>query len=443
MNMTYSNGRKSMDKSIVVVGMGYVGIPVAVTFAEKGFQVIGINRSKPKVDMINSGECPLKGNEPELEDLLRTMVKEGKLSATQDFSVCRDAQAILIAVQTPFDREKMQPKYIALRSALTEVGKNLSKGTLVVIESTIAPTTMEKVVSPILEKESSLLAGEDFYLANCPERVMPGRLLRNIREYDRVVGGINEESAKKAVELYKNITQGELNPTDSLTAEIVKTTENAYRDVQIAFANEVALICEKLGVDAYEVRELVNKCPFRDMHFPGAGVGGHCLPKDSWLLAFGVKDKYTPKIIALARELNDSMPQHMMELIEAALGEGKVKIEDVVISVLGVAYLADSDDTRNSPAAPIIRELKARNIKIKVHDPFVREFEEQIVLADINETLEGSDCLVLVTSHSAYKDLKLDDLKRLMRTPVIVDGRNAFDKKVCISNGFIFRGIGK
>ena len=137
------------------------------------------------------------------------------------------------------------------------------------------------------------------------------------------------------------------------------------------------------------------------------------------------------------------MPQHMMELIEAALGEGKVKIEDAVISVLGVAYLADSDDTRNSPAAPIIKELRARNIKIKVHDPFVREFEEQIVLANLNETLEGSDCLVLVTSHSAYKDLELDNLKRLMRTPVIVDGRNAFDKNVCIANGFIFRGIGK
>jgi UDP-N-acetyl-D-mannosaminuronic acid dehydrogenase len=436
-------GVRSMDKNIVVVGMGYVGIPVAVTFAKKGFNVVGINRSKPKVDIINSGECPLKGNEPDLEDLLKKAVDEGKLSATQDFSVCKDAQAILIAVQTPFDKETMEPKYIALRSALTNVGKNLSKGTLVVIESTIAPTTMEKVVRPILEKESGLLAGEDFYLANCPERVMPGRLLRNIKEYDRVVGGINEKSALMAVELYKHIVEGNLHPTDSLTAEIVKTTENAYRDVQIAFANEIALICEKLGVNAYDVRELVNKCPFRDMHIPGAGVGGHCLPKDSWLLAYGVKDKHSPKIIALARELNDSMPLHMVELIESALSEGEVKIEEATISILGIAYLADSDDTRNTPAGPILRELKAKNAGIRGHDPFVTEFEGLDISSNIDDVLRDSDCLVLVTSHSAYSNLELERIKTLMRTPIIVDGRNVFDKEVCIENGFIYKGIGK
>jgi UDP-N-acetyl-D-mannosaminuronic acid dehydrogenase len=432
-----------MGNNIVVVGMGYVGIPVAVSFAEKGYKVIGINRSKPKVDMINSGECPVKGNEPDLQDLLKKAVEEGKLSATQDFSVCKDAQAVLIAVQTPFDKETMQPKYVALRSALTEVGKNLSKGTLVVIESTIAPTTMEKVVKPILENESGLSAGEDFFLANCPERVMPGRLLRNIREYDRVVGGINEKSAQMAADLYKNVTQGELFPTDSLTAEIVKTTENAYRDVQIAFANEVALICEKLKVNAYEVRELVNKCPFRDMHIPGAGVGGHCLPKDSWLLAYGVKGELTPRLIALARELNDSMPKHMVELIESALGEGNVKSAEATISIMGVAYLADSDDTRNSPAAPIIIDMRAKGADVRAHDPFVLEFNDLTIYSDINEVLKDSDCLVLVTSHSDYSNLDLGHVKDLMRTPIIIDGRNVFDKNDCISNGFIYRGIGK
>ncbi len=432
-----------MDKSIVVVGMGYVGIPVAVSFAQKGYNVIGINRSKPKVDMINSGECPLKGNEPDLDDLLMKSVKDGRLSATQDYSVCKDAQAILIAVQTPFDKETMQPKYIALRSALTEVGKNLSKGTLVVIESTIAPTTMEKVARPILEKESNLMAGEDFYLANCPERVMPGRLLRNIREYDRVVGGINEKSAQVAMELYKNVTEGNLYPTDSLTAEIVKTTENAYRDVQIAFANEVALICEKLNVNAYEVRELVNKCPFRDMHIPGAGVGGHCLPKDSWLLAYGVRDRFSPKLIALARELNDFMPKHMTELIESAFGEGNVEVAKSMISILGVAYLADSDDTRNSPASPIIQAMKAKGAEVRAHDTYVEEFEGMSIESDIDSVLKDSDCLVLVTSHCEYTNLDLEHIKNLMKTPIIIDGRNVFNKEKCTSNGFIYRGIGK
>ncbi len=432
-----------MNKKIVVVGMGYVGIPVAVAFATKGFQVVGINRSRPKVDMINNGECPIKGEEPGLEELLKKMVAEGRLSATQDFSACRDAHTILIAVQTPFDTQKMEPKYSSLESALRDVGKNLTKGSLVVIESTIAPTTMEKVAKPILETESGMVAGKDFYLANCPERVMPGRLLQNIREYDRVVGGINEESTKIALELYQHVVEGELYPTDSLTAEVVKTAENAYRDVQIAFANEIALICEKLDVNAYEVRGLVNKCPFRDMHKPGAGVGGHCLPKDSWLLAWGVKNVLSPKIIALARDINDSMPHHMVELTVAALQEGGVKIEEAVISILGLAYLENSDDIRNSPAFPIIQELKGRCAEVRPHDPFVEECEGLSVFHNLDKALKGSNCIVLVTAHTSYKNLSLEHIKELMRTPIIVDGRNVFDKDVCTGNGFVYKGVGK
>jgi UDP-N-acetyl-D-mannosaminuronic acid dehydrogenase len=375
--------------------------------------------------------------------MLKRLVTEMKLSATQDFSACKDAHAILIAVQTPFDIQKMEPKYTSLESALTDVGKNLSKGTLVLIESTIAPTTMERVVKPILEEESKLKAGEDFFLANCPERVMPGRLLQNIKEYDRVVGGINEKSALKAVELYRQIVEGELFPTDSLTAEIVKTSENAYRDVQIAFANEIALICEKLSVNAYEVRELVNKCPFRDMHIPGAGVGGHCLPKDSWLLAYGVKNKFSPRLITLGREINDFMPHHMVELIESALSDAQLKTQDAVVTVLGVAYLADSDDTRNSPAQPIINELTNKGAKIRVHDPFVKDFEELEMSDNLDEALADSDCLVLVTAHSAYKVLDLDEIKKTLRTPIIVDGRNVFDKDECVKMGFVYFGIGK
>ncbi len=432
-----------MDRKVVVVGMGYVGIPVAVAFADSGFNVIGINRSKPKVDMINNGECPIKGNEPNLSGLLKKVVSEGKLSATQDFSVCKDAYAILIAVQTPFDIQKMEPKYTALESALSDVGKNLSSGILVIIESTIAPTTVEKVAKPILERESKLSAGEDFYLANCPERVMPGRLLQNIREYDRVVGGINEESAQKAVELYKNIVQGELFATDSLTAEIVKTTENAYRDVQIAFANEIALICEKLERDVFEVRNLVNKCPFRDMHIPGAGVGGHCLPKDSWLLAYGVKDRFSPKIITQAREINDFMPYHMMELVKNALSEGGVNINDANITVLGLAYLQDSDDTRNSPALPIIEELGGVCGKIRIHDPVVKEFEGYDLHQNLEDAIKDSDCIIIVTAHTVYRDLDLQYIKEIMRTTIIVDGRNVFDKEECIAKGFVYFGVGK
>ncbi len=432
-----------MFKNIVVVGMGYVGIPLAVEFARAGFDVIGINRSRPKVDMINRAECPIKGNEPELPELLIKVVKDGKLKATQDFSVCKDADAILIAVQTPFNVEEMKPKYESLESAVRDVGKNLSNGTLVIIESTIAPTTMEKVVKPILEKESGLKAGEEFYLGNCPERVTPGKLLKNIRELNRAVGGINEQTRERMIELYKHIVKAELYPTDCLTAEVVKTAENAYRDVQIAFANEIAMICSKFGIDVFEVRELVNKCPYRDMHLPGTGVGGHCLPKDSWLLTYGIGDKYDPKMLKLGREINDNMPLQMVELIKAGLTEAGIDKDKSTILIMGLAFLEESDDTRNSPAYTILDEVKKMGADYYLHDPFVEEFNGEKITKDLDETLKNSDCIVIVTMHDVYRRMKIEDLKEKMKGNVIIDGRNVFNKAKCIENGFVYRGIGK
>lgn len=430
-------------KNIVVVGMGYVGIPVAVEFANAGFDVIGINRSRGKVDLINSGICPIKGDEPRLAELVEKTVKIGKLKASQDFSVCKNADAIIIAVQTPFDMKLKKPLYNELRSAVTDVGKNLKKEALVIVESTIAPTTMYKVVKPLLEKHSRLNAGKDFYLVHCPERVMPGRLLANIEEYDRAVGGIDTKSCEIAMELYKHIVKGKLYPTDCLTAEIVKTTENAYRDVQIAFANEFAIICETLGVDAYKTRELVNKCPFRDLHIPGAGVGGHCLPKDSWLLAYGVKGKYNPKLIKLARNINDTMPIHVFELVKKAVSQAGLNIKNSKIAVLGFAYLQNTDDTRNTPALPLIQKLKKSGAVVRVHDPFVERYEDIEITNDFKKAVKDANCIVIVTAHRDYRNINLMELKKLMATPVIVDGRNVFDKDMCNREGFIYTGVGK
>ena len=450
---------------IVVVGMGYVGLPVSAEFANKGFDVVGVEILKWKVDWINEGKCPIQGNEPGLAELLEKVVKNGKLRATQDFSECKDADAILICTETPFDLKRKEPNYSALKSAVGSVAKNLEKKSLIVIESTVAPKTMENVVKPILEKtfskkskksfrmygksyfpyneKNGKKAGKDFYLANCPERVMLGKLLYNIENLDRVVGGIDKKSQKLAVKLYSNIMKGKLYPTDCLTAEVVKTTENAYRDVQIGFANEIALICEKLGVDVFRVRELVNKCPYRDMHIPGAGVGGHCLPKDSHLLAYSVKDKIDSKMLMTAREINENMPLHMIELIEDCFKEIKKDLKKSKISVLGLAYLQNSDDTRNTPAFPIIKKLKENGADVIAHDPYVKEYEDICVTEDIDKSLKDSDCLVLVTAHDKYKKLNLKRIKELMRTPVIVDGRNCFSKEECEKEGFVYRGIGK
>lgn len=432
-----------MFNKIVIVGTGYVGIPVAAIFADKGFNVVGINRTEEKVNKINKGLCPIEGEEPNLAELISRVVKNKKLIATTDYSECKNADAILICVETPFDSEKWKPNYKSLESALKSVGENMSKGSLIIVESTIAPTTMDTLVKPVLEKVSKMKAGKDFFLGNCPERVMPGKLLYNIENLPRVCGGINEETRKKMIELYSPIVKAELYPTDCLTAEVVKTAENAYRDVEIAFANEVALICEKLGIDAYEVRELVNKSPYRNMHFPGAGVGGHCLPKDSLLLSYGVKGILTPKLMLLARELNDHMPLHTATLLLETFKDMKINPKNKSIAVCGFAYLENSDDTRNTPSLGVIDELKKNGIEVKVHDPFVKSYQDIDINKDFYKSIEGADGIIFVTAHNQYKNLNLDKIKETMKTPIIIDGRNLFDKTEMINKGFMYKGVGK
>jgi UDP-N-acetyl-D-mannosaminuronic acid dehydrogenase len=304
--------------------------------AEKGFDVAGIDVVKERAEAVNSGRLPLKGEEPGLAELLSKAVKKGRLRATTSFSACKDRTAIFVCVDTPIDADK-KPEYSRLESAVRGIGKNMHKGTMVVIESTIAPGTMTGLVAKILTKESGLALGKGFKLVHCPERVMPGRLLYNLRNYDRVIGGSDKEAVRRASAIYSRIMKGKLHPTDLTTAEIVKTAENAYRDVQIAFANEVALISEKLGSDAFDVRRLVNTCPFRDMHTPGAGVGGHCLPKDPWLLVYGGREA-APKLIPTARDVNDSMPFHMLDLASEALAQVGRKLEDSVVAVMGRSW---------------------------------------------------------------------------------------------------------
>ncbi len=416
---------------VCVVGMGYVGIPVAAKFAEAGFDVVGIDIDEAKVEKINKGIYPLKGNEPGIRELIKKVVGNKKLRASTNYDECKDADFIIVCVQTPMNGD--EPNYSFLKSAVKEVGKRLKKGATVSIESTLAPGTMEKIVKPILESESGMKAGEDFYLVHCPERVRPGHLLYQLENFGRVIGAVNEKSGEVAKRFYRNVVKGDLDVTDVTSAELVKTIENTYRDVQIAFANEVALICENLGVDVFKIRELVNKCPWRDMHVPGTGVGGHCIPKDPKLLMYSVKDIFEPELIKTSRKINEYMPYHTVKLIKSVVKKAKV-------SVLGLAFVKDCDDTRNSPAHVIIEELKKHGFEVSAHDPFVES-------ESLEECLKDSDCLVLVTDHSEFKKLStregLEKIKGLMRTPVIVDGRNLFDKKLCEEMGFVYKGVGK
>lgn len=434
---------ESKTAKLVVLGLGYVGLPVACLFAEAGFPVVGIDRLRDKVETINRGQSPGEGKEPGLAELVSQMVGQGRFRATTDYEACRDAQIVLIAVETPVDWATKKPAYAALRCALTDLGHNLSPGAMVIIESTIAPGTMERVVKPILEETSGLrvnnrLKAGDFYLVNCPERVMPGKLLANIRGCHRVVGGTSPEAAELAVRLYRYVVEADLDPVDCLTAELVKTMENTYRDVQIAFANEMALLCEDMGADVWQVRELVNKSPYRNMHLPGAGVGGHCIPKDPWLLIANASDDFEPRLIPTARAVNDGMPLHVADLTVDALNEAGVSVADAKVAVLGYAYLANADDTRNSPSKALAARLRELGADVVIHDPYVPEYQ-----GDLMERVRGCDAVVLMVAHDDYRALDLGRARQLMRTPVLVDGRNALDGQSCRAAGLICRGVGR
>ena len=427
---------EAKDAKVAVIGLGYVGLPVAAEFARVGFDVIGVDVIEQRLVKINAGESPIEGNEPGLEELLAEVTASGRLHATSDYEELVDRDVILIDVQTPVDGNN-EPRYVALSAVLKDLRSVLKKGALVIVESTIAPGTMRKLVQPLLE-EDGLMLNEDFYLGNCPERVMPGKLLSNLRTLSRVVGGMTHQTAETMVSLYSHVVEGDLDAVDCVTAEIVKTAENAYRDVQIAFANEVALICEAVGGDVWKVRELVNKSPGRHMLLPGAGVGGHCIPKDSWLLAYGAKDLEVPlRVIPAARMTNDAMPLHMAELLANALGEHGIDLKDAKVLVMGYAYLEDSDDTRNSPSEVLVQALADAEAEVVIHDPYVPGYQ-----SDLLKSAEGCDAVVLMVKHHHYKETDLALLKAKLRHPVFVDGRRQFDIREMKQLGFTYSGVG-
>jgi len=435
---------------MAVIGMGYVGIPAAALFADvPGFEVTGIQRRSArsgwKIDFLNQGRSPFPETEPEIGELIRRVALEKRtFRVTDDIEEAGRAQVILIDVQTPVDEQHV-PRYDSLKEVCTQIGQRLAPGCLVCVESTVAPGTTVHVVKPILEERSGMQAGKDFSLSFSYERVMVGRLLHNIRNYPRIVGGLTPACGERAAELYRNIVKAPVVVTDCLTAEVAKTVENAYRDVNIAFANEIALICESLGVDVYEVRQLVNNLPndpsnpsanpVRNMHMPGAGVGGHCLPKDSWLLKYGV-DTYgsvpvDSKILINARKVNDFMPVHMAEMAATTLIHEGVPLSSAKVAILGYSFLENSDDTRNTPAKILVDELISRKIvNIVIHDPFVRKEEMPNIFRDLTEALRGAHCACLVTAHSEYRKKKLIEALRLMKSAIIIDGRNVLPRDI-------------
>ena len=428
---------RNFVNTLAVIGLGYVGLASAVIFASKGLGVIGVDVYAERVEAVNNGRCYIK--EPGLDVLLHDVVSKGLLRATTDaVEAVRESDAIIIAVPTPVKDSVVDLSY--LREALESVKEGLHKGLLVVVESTILPGTTVNLVKPLLE-ESGLKVEEDFYLAHVPERVAPGRAIDELSNMPRVVGGIGPSSTEKAIELYSRANP-RLYTTDATTAEFVKLIENTYRDLNIAYANLLALMAEKLGIDIYEAIMLANTHHRVNIHLPGAGVGGPCLTKDPYMLTSVIPEFWGTKLIRLARRINEYMPKHTVELVETALRSSGLSVRDARVAILGTAYKGGVDDTRESPAKYIVAELLSRGAEVVVYDPYTAESFGAEKALSLEDAVKDVDVILIVTDHPEFKNLDLNIVNNLVRHKIIVDGRRVVEPYQAIKHGFRYYGIG-
>ncbi len=414
---------------IAVIGLGYIGLPTAIMFANAGFNVTGYEIRKEVVDKINSGKAHIV--EPEIDELLKKAVESGRLKVTSDLEEIRDRDVYIICVQTPLNDDKT-PNLSYLESAVKTVAKAMKRGSLVVIESTVPPLTTIKMAK-LIEEMTGFKAGEDLYMVHAPERVMPGRIFKELVYNSRIFGGITPESAELAEKLYRSFVKGQTFKTNSTVSEVVKLMENTFRDVNIALANEFAYLAHQYGIDVFEAIELANTHPRVNIHTPGIGVGGHCLPKDPHLLVWPAKDDFG--LIRLSREINDGMPLLAKDLLFEALKTVNLPPEKAVVAVLGLAYKGDSDDTRNSPAKAFIGVIAEDVGEVRTYDPFVEGTH-----GSVEEAVKGADAVVIATDHSEFKSLDWESLGKLMRTRILIDGRHVVKEP---PRGFLFKGIGR
>lgn len=396
-------------KSICVIGIGYVGLPTAAMFASKGHKVVGFDLNQKAVDALNKGEIIIE--EPGLGELVKEVVEKGNLSAQ---TTCpKDCDVYIIAVPTPINEDKTADMRF-VEAATKSIVPCVRKGCIVILESTSPPRTVEDLMFPIL-KETGLEIGEDLLVAHSPERILPGRVIEELRTNSRIVGGINEKSSLAVKEIYESIVEGEILLTTSTTAEMCKLMENTFRDVNIALANELAKMSEELGVNAWEVIKLANYHPRVNILSPGPGVGGHCIALDPWFL---VEKSANAKLIHQARLNNDSMPEFVMNKISNILGG----LEGKTVSIYGVTYKPDIDDVRESPVMHLKDLLKGNGATVKVCDPHAGEQVENN--SGIYEAGKDSDIIVLGVNHSEFKDVDFVKLTSDMKQKNVLDTRN-------------------
>jgi UDP-N-acetyl-D-mannosaminuronic acid dehydrogenase len=403
-------------KKICVIGLGYIGLPTSAIFAKAGIEVVGVDVSEKVVQKLNKGEVHIE--EVGLPELVKEVVESGKLrgSVTPE-----EADAFIIAVPTPIHEDQTaNVDYVV--SATKAIAPYLKKGSVVIVESTIPPRTMNDVVAPII-KENGLDPMNDVYLAHCPERVLPGRILIELIENTRIVGGVTPEASKKAGDVYRKVVTGDVIETEAVTAEMSKLMENTFRDVNIALANELVKISAKLNVNAHDVIELANKHPRVNLHQPGPGVGGHCLAVDPYFIV--EKALTESPLIQTARTINNSMPEFVVSQVERLTAE----IENPVIAVFGLTYKGNIDDVRESPALDITKMLVNHpRFEIRAHDPHVRDEQVSFPLHSFDEAVKGAHLVLVLADHNEFKTMEESTLLSGLKTQVI------FDTKNCVPN---------
>lgn len=398
---------KIINKTAIigVIGLGYVGLPLAVESAVNGYKVIGFDIQEKKVNMINQGINYISDVE---NSILKEMVNKEMLSATSDFQFIKDIDIVIICVPTPLDKYQ-QPDISYVKSSTEYVGKYLHEDTLVILESTTYPGTTEELIMPILEKKSGMKCEKDFYLAFSPERVDPGNLIYKTKNTPKVVGGIGRKSTKAASIFYGNVLESTIYEVSSpKVAEAEKILENTYRNINIGLINEMAIICNKMNINIWEVIDAANTKPYGFQAFyPGPGLGGHCIPLDPYYLTWKAKEyNYHTRLIETSGEINNYMPQYIVERSAKILNKFNKSLNGSKILVLGIAYKSDIDDYRESPALKIIENLKNEGTDVKFFDPYIQvyrfENKDYYGVKLSKEILNDSDLVVITTAHSKY-----------------------------------------
>lgn len=412
--------------TIGVVGLGYVGLPLAVEKAKAGFNVIGFDVQKEKVDKVNKGENYIGDV---IQEDLEKLVQTGKLKATFDYSFIKEVDAIAICVPTPLDIYK-QPNMSYVKSSAQAIADNVTEGTLVVLESTTYPGTTEELIKPILE-EKDFIVGENLFLAYSPERVDPGNKHFNTKNTPKVVGGVTENCTKVAAAMYRAVLEGDVHEVSSpAVAEMEKLLENTFRNINIGLANEMAILCNKMGIDVWEVIDAAGTKPYGFMPFyPGPGLGGHCIPIDPWYLTWKAREyNYHTKLIETAGEINDSMPDFVVQRCMEILNEQGKSLRGAKIVVLGVAYKKDIDDYRESPVLPILNILTNFGADWITVDPYVSEFKlnDNVIKTEAFEEqlLTNADLTIIATNHSDFDYDLIQD-----KSAYVFDTRNAYNKR--------------